>query len=279
MGLRKRVLHPDFWTDKSIVQLKYETRLLYAGLWCYADDEGYFILDPYHIKLTLFPDQPFPIDESLVELLTAKSDGGGFFSLYKCLEFRQIACFIRSWERYRPKYAARSAISSKCLEFKDKNDLGEFILNCPKLGQFGKSLTCSFSNVPIPLILSSSLGIKKRRLRVEEGGELELDTSPDGMSQLSRLWNINCPLMSKVIEMSDKRRAKEAVRIRERPIEQWAQIFRKINDSDFCRGKNDREWWASYDWVMENKENGIKVLEGKYDNKKRRDGSPWDNKL
>ena len=43
--------------------------------------------------------------------------------------------------------------------------------------------------------------------------------------------------------------------------------LRKINDSAFCNGKNDRGWMASFDWFIENGNNWLKVYEGKYDNR------------
>ena len=43
-------------------------------------------------------------------------------------------------------------------------------------------------------------------------------------------------------------------------------LFRKAQESDFLKGKNDRNWNADFDWLIKDA-NMAKVLEGKYDNK------------
>jgi hypothetical protein len=55
------MIDPAFWNDSRIVALSIPARLLYIGLWNYADDEGFFLDDIAAIKRTLFPDQKFDI--------------------------------------------------------------------------------------------------------------------------------------------------------------------------------------------------------------------------
>lgn len=61
--MRRRVIDPAFWNDSKVISMSLEARLLYIGLWNYADDEGYFLDDVQAIKRTLFPDQTFYIEE------------------------------------------------------------------------------------------------------------------------------------------------------------------------------------------------------------------------
>lgn len=70
-----------------------------------------------------------------------------------------------------------------------------------------------------------------------------------------------------MVEFSKARKAKERVRLLERPLGSWEEVFIKLNKSDFCKGTNERGWVASYDWIISNSENSIKVIEGKYDNR------------
>jgi hypothetical protein len=72
--MRRRVIDPGFWTDSKIAELSIEARLLYIGLWQYADDEGLFVEDLKSIKMVLFPDQKFPLEKAYSELSAA-----GFF--------------------------------------------------------------------------------------------------------------------------------------------------------------------------------------------------------
>lgn len=68
---RIRTVKPEFWTDEKIVQLPYEARLLFIGLWNFADDEGRLPDEPDRIKLQIFPaDQKAPV-ANLLDLLVA----------------------------------------------------------------------------------------------------------------------------------------------------------------------------------------------------------------
>lgn len=47
----------------------------------------------------------------------------------------------------------------------------------------------------------------------------------------------------------------------------WETIIRRVVASDFCNGKNDRGWVATFDWLVSSDDVPVKVLEGKYDNR------------
>jgi hypothetical protein len=52
---RRRFLSPEFFKDEDLATLPYEARLLFQGLWCYADREGRLEDRPKYIKAELFP--------------------------------------------------------------------------------------------------------------------------------------------------------------------------------------------------------------------------------
>lgn len=54
--MRIRTIKPEFWTSQDVADLPDDfTRLLFIGLWNYADDEGRGRDDPRLIKAALFP--------------------------------------------------------------------------------------------------------------------------------------------------------------------------------------------------------------------------------
>ena len=87
--------------------------------------------------------------------------------------------------------------------------------------------------------------------------------------EIKNLFNELCPSYSKVISITEKR--KPHIRARWEQFKGNMQIFEtaftKIEESEFCKGNNDRRWRASFDWLIANDTNIVKVLEGKYDNK------------
>lgn len=65
---------------------------------------------------------------------------------------------------------------------------------------------------------------------------------------------------------------KKAVRARLRTgytLEDFKTLFEKAEASEFLKGKNNRDWSATFDWLVCDS-NMAKVLEGKYDRKENR---------
>ena len=56
---RIRTIKPDFWTNEKIMECKPLTRLLFIGMWNFADDYGRMAFAPSSIKAKVFPNDPF----------------------------------------------------------------------------------------------------------------------------------------------------------------------------------------------------------------------------
>ena len=90
---------------------------------------------------------------------------------------------------------------------------------------------------------------------------------------IRELFNSVCGSYPRLVKMSEKR--KKAIRARLRTgytVEDFKLLFEKAEASDFLKGKNNRDWSASFDWLICDS-NMAKVLEGKYD---RREGKKYD---
>ena len=86
------------------------------------------------------------------------------------------------------------------------------------------------------------------------------------------LWNETCKGFNNVHTLSKSRKAKIGVRVTEmggveKAMETIEKLFRKVSESKFLNGDNDRLWKASFDWLFENDKNWVKVMEGNYDNR------------
>ena len=82
------------------------------------------------------------------------------------------------------------------------------------------------------------------------------------------MYHFYCPSLPKMIKLTDIRKRKIECRFKEMNSDYsvFEKIFRKMENSKFMRGDNDRGWKATLEWVISNSENWIKILEGKYDN-------------
>lgn len=67
---RARNLKPSYFHDAELLDLDIPTRLLFAGLWCYADREGRLIDNPKQIKLDVFPADAVDVPAMLAQLAT-----------------------------------------------------------------------------------------------------------------------------------------------------------------------------------------------------------------
>lgn len=77
-------------------------------------------------------------------------------------------------------------------------------------------------------------------------------------------YNSICKSYPKCTVLSDKRKKAIKARFREGyTLEQIKQVFAMAEESDFLKGKNDRNWSATFDWML-NSNNMAKILDGNY---------------
>ena len=67
---RIRTIKPEFWVDDQIVELPYEARLLFIGLWNFVDDEGLIEFKPKRIKMQVFPSDKVDVQKQLDSLIS-----------------------------------------------------------------------------------------------------------------------------------------------------------------------------------------------------------------
>ena len=89
---------------------------------------------------------------------------------------------------------------------------------------------------------------------------------PIDVNKIAELFNDICSSYPKATKLSDKR--KQAIRARINSgytLEDFKVLFLKAESSDFLKGANDRNWSATFDWLIADG-NMAKVLDGNYDN-------------
>lgn len=103
------------------------------------------------------------------------------------------------------------------------------------------------------------------------GSGYDLDNGID-YEGIVELYHDLCPKMAKVEKLIGKRRGFVRARFLEHGIEKITTVLRLSGESDFLNGKNDRLFKVDLEWIMR-PENFIKILEGKYGNRERREES------
>jgi len=75
--MRSRNIKPGYFKNEVLAECSPLARILFVGLWCYADREGRFEYRPKRIKIELLPYDDCCCDDLLVEL-----EGKGFIERY-----------------------------------------------------------------------------------------------------------------------------------------------------------------------------------------------------
>ena len=96
---------------------------------------------------------------------------------------------------------------------------------------------------------------------------------------LVELFNSKCPSLQKVEEVTKSRSNKIKTRLKEHPdLRWWSVVFERADKVEFTYTKGvhkGKTWRPSFDWLIENDNNAVKVAEGQYEDKK---GSTWREK-
>jgi predicted phage replisome organizer len=98
--------------------------------------------------------------------------------------------------------------------------------------------------------------------------ELRIKNKKDNIDyqQIKDLFNSLCPSFPSIKTLSDSRKKAIKARLNNYSVEDFKTLFGKAEASDFLKGSNDRNWTATFDWLIKDA-NMAKVLEGNYDNK------------
>ncbi|KAA5935351.1 hypothetical protein F3I27_23195 [Pantoea sp. Bo_2] len=68
MMARIRTIKPEFWTDEKVVECSFEARLMFIGMFNFADDKGNLVRSPKRIKMQIFPADMIDCEPLIKEL-------------------------------------------------------------------------------------------------------------------------------------------------------------------------------------------------------------------
>ena len=121
----------------------------------------------------------------------------------------------------------------------------------------------------------------KEKIKEKENGIIEANASmstgvdlPDDVpaqitpSMIVELYNTICTSFPKVTVLSEKRKKAIVARLKSMnyTLEAFRTLFEKAEMSEFLKGRNNRNWRATFDWLIADG-NMAKVLDGNYDNR------------
>lgn len=123
------------------------------------------------------------------------------------------------------------------------------------------------NKVEYPIKQSLTGGIKQSL-----PNNLGLDNIPNNLEnkidyqRVAGMYNETCVSFPRLKALSDNRKKAIKARLQAYTYEDFQTLFAKAEASDFLKGKNGRDWQATFDWLIKDA-NMAKVLDGNYDNK------------
>jgi len=165
---RIRGLKPDFFKDELLCELPFEARLLFAGLWCYADKSGRLEDRPKYLKAEIFPYDKVDVEKLLNLLanpkLTDKPDK--YFIRRYTIDGRQYIDIPTFLDHQKPHHTEKTSkipefngyLTVTLLRKKDDTVHGSLLMDRDTV--HGEGATSPSPVTQIVSILNSVLGTK-----------------------------------------------------------------------------------------------------------------------
>lgn len=109
---------------------------------------------------------------------------------------------------------------------------------------------------------------QKQQKSNPDGLSEKTDAFSDQLATIRELYNSVCGSYPRLVKMSEA--GKKAVRARLRAgytVDDFRRLFEMAEASSFLKGKNNRNWTATFDWLIADA-NMAKVLDGNYSDRK-----------
>ncbi len=263
---RIRTIKPDFWTDESLTECSLSARLMFIGMWNFADDSGNIQRSAKQLKMKIFPADAIDCEPLVQELMTH-----GLLMEYSVSgeKFLNIKGFLKHQLINRP---SKSNIPPVQLHEDSMSAHGVLTDGREGKGREYKEPTVLVDAKPSTLHEPAENLIN---VSVFQGNRL-----PCPLDSLVKIWNetaISLPTVKPAAEWHQSRRTAMQARWRERwvlkkyaneaeGLAYWQRFFAAVQASDFLSGRGDSGWGnCSFDWVLK-PANFAKLSEGNYVN-------------
>lgn len=227
------MIDPNIWQSEDFSKLSTLGKLVFIGLFSLADDEGRGRCNPVYLKSTLFPYEEgirsADIDKTLSEISSNMS-----VIFYSCDGSSYYSLYNWNiWQKIdRPS-------ESKIPEYNSQAMQRLFVEDSSKVRR----------------------AIVPNKKRIEDNKNIK----EENRNKVVEIYNTYCVNLPRVQKLTDKRNKSIDNFLKEFTEEQFEDICKIANSTNFLIGKNDNGWKADFDFLMRI-DKATNVLEGKYNN-------------
>ena len=177
-------------------------------------------------------------------------------------------------ERIRPdfEYSPALAMAFDVLALAiDRND-EKYERRCEKNrenGRKGGIAKASKSKQSLPSGKQGLANLADRDKDRDRDKDIDKERGRDSIDyqQIADLYNETCVSFPRLTKLSDSRKKAIRARLKQYSLDDFRRMFELAESSDFLKGKNDRNWSATFDWMVKDA-NMAKILDGNYSEKK-----------
>lgn len=260
---RARNIKPAFFKNDLLVEISFEFRLLFIGLWTLSDRCGRLEDRPKRIKMEIFPADDVDVNKGLDDL-----DKAGFIKRYQVDSNKYIQ--IISFEKHQsPHHKEPESAIPVCDEIqsslgaapgKPQSSLGVAALIPESLNL---NPDCGLLTVECGLLIAEPI-----EKRVSSKRVIPSEITPIPAKEIIDLFNRKFPELPEVQKITPSRRKAVCGRWNDfkdlQSVEKFGEFFDHIRDSDFLMGRTPKVWGGlGFDWIFKSA-NFIKIYEGNY---------------
>lgn len=135
-----------------------------------------------------------------------------------------------------------------------------------------KELQCNVSETPCNQEIEKEIEIEKENRDKRESIDYQ---------QIADMYNDTCVSFPRLTKLSDARKKAIRARMKQYSVDDFKRLFEMAEGSSFLKGENDRNWSATFDWLLKDS-NMAKVLDGNYQDRqsggeKKEETNPYEN--
>ena len=124
-----------------------------------------------------------------------------------------------------------------------------------------KALQC---NTNVTEVKQIGNGEKRREEKSIE--EYRREENTINYQEIIDMYNATCVSFPKLTKLSEARKKAIRARLKTFTVVDFKLMFEKAEASSFLKGKNNRDWSATFDWMIKDA-NMTKILDGNYDDR------------
>lgn len=251
---RIRTIKPDFWTDAKILRISPLARLLFIGMWNFADDNGVLEADPLQLKVRILPCDDIDISSLLSELQKI-----GLVVNYQVNGASYL--WIKNFKKHQTIDRPRKSTFPP-----PPNDISEVLIDFVENQLISTEITIGKEK--------ERKGIRKGKERGKERKDSSSDEElvPNGPpscphQEIIALYHEILPELPRVKEWGEERQKLLRKRWREsaerQNLDWWRRFFEYVKKCPFLMGQKT-DFQANLEWLIRPK-NFVKVIEGLYE--------------